>query len=75
MRVTDKVKVISEFLQKEFNSVYCTTCKYQGLGEENSKNRYGEWGCGDCHRKKMMWKLSEEASKKLARHLIVRLED
>ena len=75
MRVTDKVKVISEILQKELNSVYCPTCKYQGLGEKESEKRYGEWGCDVCYRRMMGWELGEEASRKLARQLIVGLED
>ena len=75
MRVIDKIKVISEFLQEELNYIYCPNCKYQGLGEEESNKRYGEWGCDDCHRKMMGWELSEEASRKLARQIIVKTED
>ena len=57
---------IKGLLVEELCDVYCHNCKFQNLGEEESEDKYGYWGCDDCHRKYMGWELSEISAENIS---------
>ena len=48
-----------DILLKEFDYVYCDTCKY-----------YDTDSCDDCHRKYINWALSVNTARRLAEEII-----
>ena len=51
---------ISEYLQKEFGSVYCYNCKH---GMQDS-------ACDECHRKSMNWGLDSGNADAIAEEIL-----
>lgn len=64
---------IKEILTKEFNSVYCDTCKFNKESEEYWEDKIGYWGCDDCRRKNMGWELSDDTAERLAEEILKKL--
>ena len=54
---------IKELLMSEFSSVYCDTC----CGDEDR--------CDKCHRKSMMWALSEESASEITNKIMLLVDD
>lgn len=61
---------ISELLYNELDYIYCDNCKFFSISEEESNEKYGYWGCEDCYRKYMGWKISKKFSDKLAEKIM-----
>jgi hypothetical protein len=57
--MSDLDKAIKEILMERFDSVYCDTCK----GNED------DTCCDDCHRKTMMWSVSENIAENIAKQI------
>lgn len=65
---------ISELLYNELDYIYCDNCKFCSVSEEESNEKYGYWGCEDCHRKYMGWEISKKFSDKLAEKILKIIE-
>lgn len=61
----DKIKRIKEILTDELCGVYCYNCDFSDMPESVAEEKYGYYGCEDCHRKYIGWTLSEECAEKL----------
>jgi len=55
-----KAEQIVDILVNELSSVYCNNCAW-GDSQEH---------CEDCHRKSMMWGISEDTAKRLADNIL-----
>ena len=55
----NEIQKVMDILLKEFDYVYCDTCKY-----------YDTDSCDDCHRKYINWALSVNTARRLAEEII-----
>lgn len=51
---------LHEEISKLLSRPYCDNCKFSGISEETSEERFGYWGCEDCTRKSIGWEASDE---------------
>lgn len=56
---------ISELLHNEL-CIFCNNCEFGFISEDESIEKYGYYGCENCHRYDMRWEISKEYSDKLA---------
>lgn len=63
--MNEREKQIKKYLMDYFDRVYCNTCEFSNLSEEESIEKYGCYGCEWCHRKSMNYKLSENCAENL----------
>ena len=47
-------------LYTELNGVYCDSCRFENISQEESERIFGYYGCDDCYRKNMNWEISEK---------------
>ena len=67
-------KEISSLIFDNLDYIYCDNCKFNGLGEEEAKEKYDYWGCDNCHRKMMGWELSKSESDRMAKSILILLK-
>lgn len=67
-------KEISSLIFDNLDHIYCDNCKFSGLKEDESKEKYDYWGCDDCHRKMMGWELSKSEADRMAKSILVLLK-
>ena len=63
------VEITQKILLDSFYGVYCYNCKFMTMSEEEAEEKFGYYGCEDCHRKYMCWELSEESAKSIAENI------
>lgn len=61
---------IVKILLDELCSTYCYNCEFQCLTEEEAEAKYQYWGCDDCHRKYMGWRLAEATAERIANRIM-----
>ena len=66
---------IKQILLDEFHSVYCDTCAFEYLSEKESEEKYGYYGCDNCHRKYMNWSLHNNYADDLADYIVETIND
>ena len=66
--LTEAQQKIADLLYKELNYMYCDNCRFNSeITEKESLDKYGYWGCEDCHRKYNGWGISQSECNRLAR--------
>lgn len=64
-----KVEVMN-ILYTTLNGVYCDSCRFSVLGQEESESIFGYYGCDDCYRKHMNWEISENCCEVLSNKIL-----
>lgn len=66
--LTETQQQISDLLYEKLDYMYCDNCRFSSeISEEESLEKYGYWGCEDCHRKYNGWGISQAECDRLAR--------
>ena len=72
----DSVKVeVMDILYTTLNRVYCDSCRFSELGQEESERIFGYYGCDDCYRKHMNWEISENCCEVLSDEILKVIEN
>jgi len=61
---------IAKILFEELTYLYCDSCRFQDISEEEANELYGHYGCEDCYRKHMEWEISEGTANILASKIL-----
>lgn len=68
--MTEKEQVIANLIYDDLNYMYCDNCRFSvEISEEESIERFGYWGCEDCHRKYNGWGISKSNAEYLAKKI------
>ena len=69
--MTNKEQAIVDLIYNDLNYMYCDNCRFGSeISEEESVQRFGFWGCEDCHRKYNGWGISKSNAEYLAKAII-----
>lgn len=51
--------------------MYCDNCRFNSeISEDESNEKFGYWGCEDCHRKYNGWGISKSVASNLAKEIM-----
>ena len=76
MNNTEKKQAITTLIYNDLDYMYCDNCRFGSeISEEESIERFGYWGCEDCHRKYNGWGISQATAEYLAKEIMKLVED
>jgi hypothetical protein len=68
--LTETQQQISNIIYNRLGYMYCDNCRFGSeISEEEANEKYGYWGCEDCHRKYNGWGISKDVCDGLARKI------
>ena len=65
-----KKEEIVDLLYNKLDYLYCDTCKFSSITEEEAEEKYSYYACDDCHRKKIKWEISKGFCEQLADEIV-----
>lgn len=68
--MTEKEQAIANLIYNNLDYMYCDNCRFNSeISEEESNEKFGYWGCEDCHRKYNGWGISKSNAEYLAKEI------
>lgn len=68
--MTEKEQAIANLIYNDLDYMYCDNCRFNSeISEKESNEKFGHWGCEDCHRKYNGWGISKSNAEYLAKEI------